>query len=110
MIHHTAQSRLTWAEDTALLRSNRSAVPGVGVKTGPDQVRSDRVRPGRYPTSHQHHREKPVWQDARLSPARSPLPLANANRSEFQFTLNQDTRGSEVVIQWCYSGSKTEAF
>lgn len=81
------QPRLTWAEDTALQRCNRSAVPGVGVKTGPGHL----VQPGHSATSRQHESETPGWHDATLFPAGRPLPLANANRSEFQFTLNQDT-------------------
>jgi hypothetical protein len=86
------QQRTTWAEDRALQRCNPSAVPGVGVKTGPDQVSRDQVRPGRFTTSHQHQSAKPVWQDAGL-PTAGCVPLfANADRSEFQFTLNQDTR------------------
>ena len=89
MIPIMAESQSTWAEDRAPVRTDPSAVPGVGVKTGPD-----RFRPGRFHASHQHEREKPVWQDAGLSPAGCLLTLANADQLEFQFPLNQD-RGTE---------------
>jgi len=37
-----------------------------------------------------HEREKPPRQDAATSPAGCPLKLANAERQEFQFPVNQD--------------------
>lgn len=85
MIRGALQRHTTWAEDRALQRCNPSTIPGVGVKTGPDDL-----RPSRTPTSHQHQSEKPGWHDANLFPAGRPLPLANADRPEFQLTLNQD--------------------
>jgi putative addiction module component (TIGR02574 family) len=98
MMHGALQQPVTWAEDRALQRCNPSAVPGVGVKTGPDQGPSDQGRPGRTTTSHQHESEKPVWHDARLPTARRLLPLANADRPEFQFTLNQDKAVEGIVM------------
>jgi hypothetical protein len=86
MMLRALQPQTTWAEDRALQRCNPSAVPGVGVKTGPDQV-----RPGHTHTSQQHHSAKPLWHDATVPTAGRPLPLANADRCEFQFTLNQDS-------------------
>jgi hypothetical protein len=56
------------------------------VQTGSDHL----ARPGHHHTAHQHECAKPEWHDATLSPAERRLLLANANRSEFQFTLNQD--------------------
>jgi len=88
------QPQMTWAEDRALQRCNPSAVPGVGVKTGSDHL----VRPGHHHTSQQHDSAKPEWHDATLFPAGRPLPRANANRSEFQFTLNQDTNSWKFSI------------
>ena len=86
MIHGALQRSLTWAEDTALQRCNRSAAPGVGVKAGPDHCRT-----GHLTTSHQHPSEKPVWHDATLPTAGRLSQLANANQSKFQFTLSQHT-------------------
>jgi hypothetical protein len=90
MNHGALQPRLTWAEDRALQRCNPSAVPGVDVKTGPDHL----AQPGYHTTSQQHKSEKPEWHDATLFLHGRSLPLANVNRSEFQFTLNQDTESS----------------
>ncbi len=85
MIRTALQRQTTWAEDTALQRCNRSAVPGVGVKAGPDHS-----RPGHITTSHQHQSEKPVWHDATRPTAGCHHSLANANHTKFQFTLSQD--------------------
>jgi hypothetical protein len=85
MIPILAESTSTWAEDTALQRCTRSAAPGVGVKTGPDDLRS-----GHSPTSHQHQSAKPSRHDAAKSPTGCPLSLANANRPKFQLPVNQD--------------------
>ena len=54
-----AESKLTWAEERALQRCNPSAVPEVGVTTGPAWF-----RPGCFQASHQHEREK--WTYPRL--------------------------------------------
>jgi hypothetical protein len=75
-----------WAEDRAMLRSNPSAVPG---------AKTDGAA-GRRPLLHTTHRDwhqsdKPPRQDAATDPAGCPSQLANADRSEFQFPLNQDT-------------------
>jgi hypothetical protein len=86
MIRRALQLPLAWAEDRALQRCNPSAVPGVGVKAGPETL-----RPGHTSTSHQHQSAKPVWQDARLRLAGRRSSLTNADQTEFQFTLNQDT-------------------
>ena len=90
MMCRELQRTMTWAEDRALQRCNPSAVPEVGVKIGTAQVRWNLGRPDRSHTSHQHQSEKPLWQDATVFPHGRPLPLANADRSKFQFTLNQD--------------------
>jgi len=94
MILPALQRSPTWAEDTALQRCNRSAVPEVGVKAGPDQLRS-----GSSTTSHQHQSEKPVWHDATLPIAGRASQLANANCSRFHFTLNQDTSLAKNVVR-----------
>lgn len=95
MNHGALQPRMTWAEDRALQRCNPSAVPGVDVKTGPDHL----ARPGHTITSQQHQRAKPEWQDATLFPHGRPLPLANPNRTGFQFTLNQDN----TILKPCHA-------
>jgi hypothetical protein len=84
MTSFALQRLMTWVEDTALQRCNRSAIPGVGVKAGPDQF-----RPGHSTTSHQHQSEKPVWHDATLPTAGRLSRLANTNQPKFQFTLSQ---------------------
>ena len=77
-----------WAEDRALLRSNPSAVPG---------AKTDGAARGR-PVLHSPHRDwhqsdKPLQQDAATALVGCPSQLANANRSTFQFPLNQGAAG-----------------
>jgi hypothetical protein len=86
MIRTALQRQTTWAEDTALQRCHRSAVPGVAVTAGPDHF-----RPGHITTSDQHQSEKPVWHDATRRTAGCHHSLANANQPKFQFTLSQHT-------------------
>jgi hypothetical protein len=104
MNHGALQPRMTWAEDRAPQRCNPSAVPGVDVKTGPNHL----ARPGHSLTSQQHPREKPEWQDATRFPQGRTLPLANADRLQFQFTLNQDKTAQnqppEEKCTWVHFG------
>ena len=86
MLHGVAQSLSTWAEDTALLRSNRSADPGAeteGQAASPPPAFT-RLRD-------QQQSAKPSRHEAAKSPTRCPSQLANTNRHKFQFPLNQDT-------------------
>jgi len=83
-----------WAEDRALLRSNPNAVPG---------AKTDGAARGR-PVLHHPHRDwhqsdKPSQQDAATSSARCPSQLVNANRSTFQFPLNQDSLACELLTE-----------
>jgi len=87
MLHGVAQSLSTWAEDTALLRSNRSADPGAeteGQAASPPPAFT-RLRD-------QQQSAKPSRHEAAKSPTRCPSQLANTNRHKFQFPLNQDNR------------------
>ena len=79
------------AEDTALLRSNRSAVPGARTEERavglPAPARPSLLRDWR-------QSDKPSRHDAAIRPTRCPSPLANVRRSKFQFTVNQDIRNA----------------
>jgi len=82
------QTKLTWAEDRALLRSNPSADPrakteGLAACT----IAGCRLP---FPLRDWHQSDKPSRQDAATRVAGCPHQFANANRQEFQFTLNQD--------------------
>lgn len=79
------QPMSTWAEDRALLGSNPSAVPGVGVNAGPDH--SVRLGSSATPFTPTPRRKT----QATSGDLTSTLQIANANREKFQFTLNQDT-------------------
>ena len=83
MTRQALQPLATWVEGTALQRCNRSAIPGVGVKTG-----TDSLRPG--PTLHINTNAKNLcgWRP-HLSTVGCHSLLANANRSRFQFPSNQ---------------------
>jgi hypothetical protein len=79
----TAQSTSAWAEDTALPGGNRSAVPGVEVKPGSDHPPARRLPS---PLHFNTNAKNPSSQQPQtLIPS-----LANAERSGFQFTQNQD--------------------
>jgi len=84
------QTKLTWAEDRALLRSNPSADPGAKTE-GPAACPQAGCRPSlNHPLRDWHQSDKPSRHDAATRVARCPHPFANANRQEFQFTVNQD--------------------
>ncbi len=82
---------LARTEDTALLKSNRSAVPGAETEeraVGPHAA----ARPS--PALVLRDRppcEKLSRQDAATRLTGCPSPLANLRWSQFQFTVNQDT-------------------
>ena len=92
MRHAELQPMTTWAEDRALLRSNPSADPGAKIGDG---AAAGRSAPFISPLRDWHQREKPSRPEATIHQQDAALSLANAKRSEFQFTLNQDTRGFE---------------
>jgi len=90
MRHAELQPMTTWAEDRALLRSNPSADPGA--KTEGRAVRFATGRPASSPALWDWHDiDKPSRQDATILRQYAALSLANPKRSEFQFTLNQDS-------------------
>jgi len=84
-----AQSKTTWAEDTALQRCNRSAVPGA--KTGSRFALGRAIRPVRIPFRDWPQSEKPSRQDAAKSATGGHLPLTNTNPPKFRFPLNQNS-------------------
>jgi hypothetical protein len=85
-----AQSTSTWAEDTALLRSNRSAVPGVGADGRVGALSgSAPCTPSSFNTKAPNLRGTTPRPFDRMS---SPQ-LTNADQSEFQFPLNKYTVG-----------------
>jgi hypothetical protein len=76
-----------WAEDRATQRCDPSAVPGA--KTGAGARHYLALLPF-LPLRDWHQSDKPSRQDAATSPAGCPSQLANADRQEFQFPVNQD--------------------
>jgi hypothetical protein len=86
------QPKAAWAEDRATQRCDPSADPGA--KTEGRAVRRLTAAAARPSTLRDWHRsDKPSRHDAATLPAGCPPQVANANRQEFQFPLNQD-RGS----------------
>ena len=79
----------TWTEDRATQRCDPSAVPGA--ETGAEARCDLRLAPFSPPLRDRHQSDKPSWQDAATFLAGCVSPLANARRSKFQFTVNQDT-------------------
>jgi hypothetical protein len=76
-----------WAEDRATQRCDPSADPGA--KT--DGAAGSRPLLPIYPHHRNWHQsDKPSRHNAAMTSARHLSPLANANRSTFQFPLNQD--------------------
>jgi hypothetical protein len=92
MRHSIAQLNSTWTEDTALLRSNRSAGPGAET-----EGRAASLPPAFTRLRDQHQSAKPSRHDAAISSTERASQLANANRSKFQIPLNQD-RLPRVVV------------
>ena len=82
------QSKSTWAEDTALQRCTRSAVPGAKTEARPAATRAA-VRD--LSLRDWPPRVKPSRHDAAKSPTGRPLSLTNANRLKFQLPGNQDS-------------------
>jgi hypothetical protein len=77
------QPSLAWTEDTALLKSNRSA------GQAPRRMRAARSRPS--PSSGSAPSDKLSRHDAATHPTGCRPLAANANHPKFQFTVNQDT-------------------
>lgn len=75
-------------EDTALLRSNRSAV--LGAKTEERAVGVPAAARPSSPLRDWPQCDKPSRHDAATSLTGRPSTLANIHPSKFQFTVNQD--------------------
>jgi hypothetical protein len=94
---------VTRAEDTALLRSNRSAVPGAKTEERVVGFRAT-ARPSSlrdWPQS-----DKPSRHDAATRLTGGPSPLANVHPPQFQFTVNQDISLSGLLAsraRLCFS-------
>lgn len=87
MFRGALQPIVTRAEDRATQRCDLSAVPGAESEVRA-AVQHAAVRPSSLRNRHQC--AKPSRHDAATLLAGSPSPLANASRSKFQFTVNQD--------------------
>jgi len=86
MVHGRLQPQMAWAEDRALLRSNPSADPGA--KTGAGA--GNHLAPLPFCQLRDWHQsDKPSRQDAATVATGCPSTLANTERQEFQFPLNQ---------------------
>ena len=85
----TTQWTAAWAEDTALLRSNRSADPGTET-----EARAVHQPPGIFTFGISTHATNLRGTTPRPSDRMSPFALTNADQTEFQFTLNQDNVGA----------------
>ena len=97
----TAQSTLTWAEDTALQRCNRSADPGDGVEgRAGDLFGSAPVHNFNFNTKAKNRRGT----TPRHTDTTSPPQLTNADQPQFQFTLNQDSSRFPYKCQMSNSG------
>ena len=88
MTHHQLRSEMAWAEDRATQRCDLSADPGA--KTGAGARRCLALLPFDLLLRDWHQSDKPPRQDAATLLAGCPSPLANAERQEFQFPVNQD--------------------
>jgi hypothetical protein len=82
------QRTMTWAEDRATQRCDPSAVPGA--KTGAGAAHCPAPLPFP-PLRDWHQSDKPSRHDAATFLARCPSRLANSERQQFQFPVNQDT-------------------
>jgi len=94
MPRRALQPTLDWAEDTALLRSNRSADP-----VAETEERAVTARSAACPSSplrDRHQSVKPSRQDAAIPTAGRTTTFANPRHPKFQFTLNQ-YRGTMVT-------------
>ncbi len=88
MLRGRLQPEMAWAEDRATQRCDPSADPGAKTEGraacnfAPAAARPSTLRDW-------HESDKPSRQDAATSPAGRRLRLANTERQEFQFPLDQ---------------------
>jgi hypothetical protein len=87
MFQHALSLMSARAEDTALLRSNRSAVPGAKTEERAVGLHAA-ARPS--PLRDWHQCDRPSRHDAATSSAGCLPSLANASQPKFHFTVNQD--------------------
>ena len=92
----TAQSTLTWAEDTALQRCNRSADPGAETEARAVPRSLGFLRFGISTKAKNLRGTTPRHADRMSSPQ-----LTNADQPQFRFTLNQDTISSSLPGYCC---------
>ena len=89
MCRGALQPMLDWAEDTALLRSNRSADPAAETE---ERAVTARSAARTSPLRDRHQSVKPSRQDAAIPQAGCTPAFANSPQPKFQFTLNQYRR------------------
>jgi hypothetical protein len=102
MTDRALQPIAAWAEDRATQRCDPSADPGA--KTGA-RARNSLVLLPFYPLRDWHESDKPSRHDAATLLAGCPSQLANPERQEFQFPLNQDNSAvtkidESVWLRW----------
>ncbi len=97
MIVGALQSRTTWAEDRAMLRSNPSADPGAKIEGRAVFFPKEAAH---LPLRTWHQSDKPTRPEAVTHQQEAPLPLANAKRLRFQFTVNQDSTTTRCLRFW----------
>jgi len=94
MPHAALRWPMTWAEDRATQRCDPSADPEAETEARAsslmDVARSSLFRDW-------HPSVKPSRHDAATDPAGCASPIANADRSKFQFTLNQDSGVTDSI-------------
>ena len=89
MLDAAAKSKSTWAEDRAPVRTDPSADPGAKTEERV-AVQQAAARPSHLRDWHQS--AKPSRHDAANFTTRRPSKIANANRPQFHFPLNQHNK------------------
>lgn len=87
MITGALQPMMAWAEDKGLLRSNLSADPGAKIERWAAFLPKEAAH---LPLRDWHQSDKPSRQDVATCRRDAAIQFANASRSKFQFTVNQD--------------------
>ena len=89
MTRERLQPTMTWAEDRATQRCDPSADPGAKIEGRAVFFQKDAAH---LPLRDWHESDKPSRPKAAIPRQDATYLLANTMRSEFQFTVNQDSR------------------